>query len=241
MKRTSLILAFILSFILKECRADEGLVIVHEDLTRAIEVAKAQKKLILIDFYTDWCRPCKVFDRQLAKDSQMQRFIAQNYLILKYNAEKDSAFGLSVKYSIFSYPTFVVIDAKQRYYDKLFGGKIGLDSPDRESTKAFLSASAQLYARGAFKTGYSSELDLAYPEFYRKRRYAKKGELEAYWSRKDLDPFSEVYFAMFTYSTIMNQLDSTRKQHYLNHKDKYTQLYGSAAVMYNIRKMVSQQ
>lgn len=79
------------------------------DWSKALERAKAEKKPMLIDFYTDWCGWCKVQDTTTWKDLNVARF-ANNYLVpVKLDAEREGG-AAAVRFRPTGYPTVVLYD-----------------------------------------------------------------------------------------------------------------------------------
>jgi len=80
-----------------------------------------EKKLMMVDVYTDWCKWCKVMDEQTFSHPDIVKFARQNMVMSKMNAESDAkvrfrdkeytqrqlAAGLGVS----GYPTVVFFDA----------------------------------------------------------------------------------------------------------------------------------
>jgi len=49
--------------------------------------AKASKKPILVDIYTDWCSWCKKMDATTYADAKVKDYLKKHYTIIKLNAE----------------------------------------------------------------------------------------------------------------------------------------------------------
>ena len=87
----------------------------------ATSEAKSTGKLIMIDFYTDWCTWCKKLDADTypAPDVVKQ---SENFIPIKLNAEKDAdGIRLAKKFKVTGYPTVLFIDADENMAFKIVG------------------------------------------------------------------------------------------------------------------------
>jgi thiol-disulfide isomerase/thioredoxin len=80
------------------------------DWKTAIEKGIKEKKLIFMDVYTTWCRPCKIYDKNTFRDSVVAAFYNENFINLKCNAEKDWGIKAAKHYGVSGYPNFLFID-----------------------------------------------------------------------------------------------------------------------------------
>jgi len=89
-----------------------GVIAWHRDLRRAIEVARAEGKLIVADVYTDWCGWCKKMDKTVYSDPAIVA-LSRQQVFLKVNAE-DRGEGQSFarEMGVKGYPTTIVLDGQ---------------------------------------------------------------------------------------------------------------------------------
>src|SRR5205814_139146 len=73
----------------------------------ACAAAKAEGKLVFIDFYTTWCEPCKRLDQLTWTDAGVGQLVGDQAVPLKLDAEKER--DLSARYKINLYPTLLVV------------------------------------------------------------------------------------------------------------------------------------
>ncbi len=90
-------------------RADEG--VRFTTITtwqQALDRAKAERKPIFLDAYTDWCGWCKVMDSQTFSDSSVAAVMNASFINVKMEMETDQGIDVAMKYRISGFPTFMV-------------------------------------------------------------------------------------------------------------------------------------
>lgn len=89
----------------------------------AIAAAKAEGKLVFMDFYTDWCGPCKMMAREVFPQEKLGKYMNDHFVCIKINAEKGEGTELAKTYKITAYPTFIVIDTDKKVIGRTEGGR----------------------------------------------------------------------------------------------------------------------
>jgi thiol-disulfide isomerase/thioredoxin len=76
-------------------------------------------KIVLVDFYTTWCGPCKLLDKNTWTDAAVIQLLEQKTVALRIDAEKETA--LSKRYKIEAYPSVLLIKPDGTEIDRLVG------------------------------------------------------------------------------------------------------------------------
>jgi thiol:disulfide interchange protein len=91
----------------------------------ALSRAQSENKPIMIDFYADWCAPCKRLDSDTYSDDALSAFLNENFVCLKINVDKNRT--LASNYKIVSIPAIVFVSLGGME----IGRWVGFTTPDR--------------------------------------------------------------------------------------------------------------
>jgi thiol:disulfide interchange protein len=74
---------------------------------KALARALDDKKVVMIDFYADWCGPCKKLDSDTWPDAEVSKWLAAHTVPIKIDIEKEEK--LADKFKIQSIPALVFV------------------------------------------------------------------------------------------------------------------------------------
>ncbi len=94
----------------------------YETLSEAIDQAEKEGKLVFIDFYADWCAPCKMMAKDVYPDKEIATFFNANFVNFKVDGEKGYGPNIAALYDVKAYPTLVWVDTKGRVLERTEGG-----------------------------------------------------------------------------------------------------------------------
>ena len=98
----------------------------HITFDEAKTAAKAEGKLIFVDFYTQWCGPCKRMAANVFPKKEIGDYLNPNFVCLKLDAEAEGA-ALAKTVEVKAYPTLMVFDADGNKLGSFAGMKDGQD------------------------------------------------------------------------------------------------------------------
>lgn len=84
----------------------------HISFGEAIETAKQENKMVFIDFYADWCGPCKMMAREVFPQKKVGDFFNEKFVCIKLDAEKEGQ-ELAKRFEVKAYPTFLILNTKE--------------------------------------------------------------------------------------------------------------------------------
>lgn len=209
------------------------LIVIDQDYEKAQKAALKEGKLIYIDFYTSWCQPCKILDKYVFQNDSLKNILAQNFILLKYDAENDSIYHLSKKHHVSSYPTGLIL-SKEGFSIHRKYGLPGRDTLSlRKNAIEFTEEALALHKKNEILSGYSNTINPEdYPKFY--KNYINRTdtkidsvELNDYFENTQ-DKFSEAFFSTLIY--FGREAPVGIADYVLENKKKYTQLYGQTDV-----------
>jgi thiol:disulfide interchange protein len=91
----------------------------ESSLEGALRRAAAEKKLVMVFFYTDWCGWCRRMDERTFADGQVQAALT-GVVPVRLNAEKDGR-AEAARLRVNSYPNIAFLDASGRQVARIPG------------------------------------------------------------------------------------------------------------------------
>jgi len=91
----------------------------EKDLAAALSRAGTENKLVMVDFFTDWCRWCEVLDEKTLSDSAVQAEL-RRLVVVKLDAERDGR-DAARRYRVEGFPTLLFLDASGREVGRIPG------------------------------------------------------------------------------------------------------------------------
>lgn len=160
-------LVIFVSFVLFSCSAKNKEDIKwYSDIDKAMSDAAKNHKVIMVDFYTDWCSWCKKLDNETYKDRRVIEK-AQHFISLKVNPEKgDRESGFAKRYNVEGFPSIVFINHEGAMIRKIGGFQdagqfiISMESIDKAKE---IPDMKELYSKGDIDKGF--ELVALYTDF----------------------------------------------------------------------------
>lgn len=96
----------------------------HISFEEAKSAAKVEGKLIFVDFYTQWCGPCKRMASTVFPKKEIGDYLNSGFVCLKLDAEAEGA-SLAKAVGVKAYPTLMVFDADGKSLGSFAGLKDG--------------------------------------------------------------------------------------------------------------------
>ncbi len=214
--------------------AADGIQFITAEWAALKEKAKAEKKLIFVDCYTNWCGWCKVMDKQTFQNEAVANYVNSHFISSKIEMEQEEiGKALSMKYLIASFPTYLIFSSEGKLLYKINGFMEA--QPFKEELQKATDSKLQLHLKGV-----SDQLDPGFPDFYKKSfgprnqvQFPKEEEINE-WLDKQENKFSEASWAvMFRFS-----MNAVNNQWIMDNSKKLSELYGADAVDNKIARII---
>ncbi len=115
----TLMFSLLLSLVVGSLRAEINFF--HGPFATALEQARTERKAVMIDFITDWCRWCDTLDARTYSDASVAAYVNEHFVPIKIDAEKGEGVGIAKKYGVNAYPTIVVVTSDGEEVDRILG------------------------------------------------------------------------------------------------------------------------
>ncbi len=94
------------------------------DFSSALKRADRENRLVMVDFYTDWCGWCKKMDKDTYADARVADAL-KDVISIKVNAEKEGE-AVAEQYRVRGFPTVIFVSASGEVVQKV-EGYVGAD------------------------------------------------------------------------------------------------------------------
>ena len=124
----------------------KGIEFLDAEWGEVLALAELEGKTVFLDAYTNWCRPCKVMEKEIFPRPDVGTLYNDNFLNVRMNMERGIGVKLAEQYQIIAYPTLLFINSdgtvSHRYAGyKDAGGflKLGRDALSEEESMGTLA------------------------------------------------------------------------------------------------------
>ena len=96
------------------------------DVQSTFDRAKQKNQIIMLDFFTTWCGPCKLLDKNIYQSPKFKAY-TEKMICYKIDAEKGEGLDMANRYNVRMYPSVVFVDAGGKEIERKIGYDQDLD------------------------------------------------------------------------------------------------------------------
>lgn len=93
----------------------------------ALAQAAKEHKIVMIDYYTNWCGWCKKLDKDVYAKDDVGNYADSNIVSLKLNAEQGEGVELARNSKIMGFPTIIFYNEKGEEIHRQVGYQVSKD------------------------------------------------------------------------------------------------------------------
>ncbi len=132
----------------------EELVFINDDLRTGLNKASGEGKLIFLEFWANYCTPCKMMEEYTFTAPSVIERMNGSYVPVKVNIQSFDGFDLKNQYKVTVLPTIIVLDSKgrqvARYEESMSATQLSaiLDKHNVPQNRSRYGSMANNYAMG---------------------------------------------------------------------------------------------
>ena len=133
--------------------AGQGINFFKGNYQEALAKAAETNKMVFIDFYTEWCGPCKMMAKEVFTDKSVGEYYNGKFIAIQLNAEDPANKAVVKQFKISAYPTLAYVRSD---------GKVVLQKTGSMSIEEFLK-------QGKVATGEELGFEDLYAQYKRSK------------------------------------------------------------------------
>ena len=99
------------------------MVIFEGSFDEAMKKAKEEKKDLFVDFYADWCGPCKMMAEQVFTRPEVGEYFNSRFICVKVNVDAKENKEIAKRYNVTALPTMVFVSRDGKETRRITGTK----------------------------------------------------------------------------------------------------------------------
>ncbi len=135
---------------------------INDNVRAAIDRAAVEGKLVFLDFWADYCSPCKLMEKYTFTDPSVIERMNGSYVPVRINIETFDGYDLKAQYNVKLLPTIIVLNSKgkqvARFEESMSGSKLTAilaQYDTKKNRKKFAKPAPE-----AVKAGFSPDFDI---------------------------------------------------------------------------------
>ena len=87
----------------------------------ALKLSNKENKPLFVDFYTDWCAPCKVLSNTVFTNDELGDYYNSQFISIRINGESKEGIQLVKQYNVKAYPSMLFLNENGQELLKVVG------------------------------------------------------------------------------------------------------------------------
>ena len=206
--------------------SDTTLVLKQTSYSQVFELAKKEKKTVLLYFHFDGCGACVKMEKTAFVDRKVADFYNSNFVCLEVNTQKGEGIETNKIYNVQLHPTFLFLDSNGKELHKI----VGVFSPDEfvlQAQNALNPTKTLTYFKQQYKAG-KRDANFLFDYCYRLRDAYELDSLviNEYLNTQSIDDLGKEKNIKFIYEFAVHAFKiPTPFNFMLNNRDKFYQYF----------------